>query len=168
MAESAARVVVVYASKHGSTKEIAEALQSALAARGVKTQLASVDEPVDLSDCDAIVFGSAVYMGRWMKSARDFAAERAGDFAGKPVWLFSSGPIGDPPGPVEEPFGIADLKTKLRARDHHVFAGKVDKSQLGFAERAVLAAVRAQEGDSRDWNDIRRWAEAIAGELVPV
>jgi menaquinone-dependent protoporphyrinogen oxidase len=159
-------VAVVYASKHGSTKEIAEAVQSALAGRGLEARLASVDDKISLSAYDAVVLGSAVYMGRWMKSASEFADSHAREIAEKPAWLFSSGPIGNPPLPMEEPFGLPELKARLRARDHRVFAGKIDKSQLGFAEKAVLMAVRAEEGDARDWDDIRSWAGAIADELT--
>ncbi len=159
------RVAVVYASKHGSTREIAEALESTLAGRGLETRLGSVEDTIDLSTCDALVLGSAVYMGRWMKAASEFVDSHAREIAGKPTWLFSSGPIGNPPEPMDEPFGLSELKARLGARDHRVFAGKIDKSQLGFAEKAVLMAVRAEEGDSRNWDDIRSWAGGIADEL---
>lgn len=159
------RIAVVYASRHGSTKEIAEALGEALRADGHKVELASVDDGIDLSAYDATVFGSAVYMGRWLKSAREFAEARGDELTAKPLWLFSSGPIGSQPEPKDDPFGLAELAEKLGAREHRVFAGKIDKSQLGFAERAVLKAVRAEEGDSRDWDEIRAWASSIAEAL---
>ena len=50
---------------------------------------------------------------------------------------------------------------------HHLFAGKLDKSKLGFGERAVMLAFRAVEGDYRDWNEIEAWASGIAHELRP-
>ena len=165
---SGKRVAVIYASRHGSTREIAEALRDGLRERGHNAELGSVDDGVDLTAFDAAVFGSAVYMGRWMKSAREYAEARRGELSGKPLWLFSSGPIGDPPEPMEDPYGIAELKESLGARDHHLFAGKIDKSELGFAEKAVLAAVGADEGDSRDWADVKHWAATIADELARV
>jgi len=158
-------VAVIYASKHGSTREIAEGIQRVLRDRGLEAGLNSVEDRVDLSGADAIVLGSAVYMGRWMKPAREFAGARGGELAGKPLWLFSSGPIGSQPEPKDDPFGIAELMAELGAKEHRVFAGKIDKSQLGFAERAVLKAVRAEEGDSRDWDEIRAWASSIADTL---
>jgi menaquinone-dependent protoporphyrinogen oxidase len=55
----------------------------------------------------------------------------------------------------------------LRARDHRVFAGKLEKEGLGLAERAIVAAVRAEEGDFRPWAEIDAWAAGIAAELRP-
>ena len=159
------KVAIVYASRHGSTEEIAEAVRNAPTDRGLDTQLSSVDDGADLSASDAVVLGSAVYMGRWLKPAREFAEARGGELATKPLWLLSSGPIGDPPEAAQEPLGVAELKSALRARDHRVFAGKIDRSNLGLTEKAVLIAVKAEEGDSRDWDDIRAWASAIADEL---
>ena len=158
-------IAVIYASKHGSTREIAEGLQRVLSDRGLRAELCSVEDGVDLSGFDAVVLGSAVYMGRWLKSAREFAEARGDELTAKPLWLFSSGPIGSQPEPKDDPFGLAELAEKLGAREHRVFAGKIDKSQLGFAERAVLKAVRAEEGDSRDWDEIRAWAWSIAEAL---
>ena len=166
MSEGNGSVAIIYASRHGATKEIAEAMQSELAGHGLSAALHSVEEPIDLTGYDAVVLGSAVYMGRWVKDAREFAETRAGELKDKSLWLFSSGPIGNPPEPMDEPFGLPELKAELGARDHHVFAGKVDKSQLGFGERAVLAAVRAEEGDSRNWDEIRAWASGIADQLA--
>jgi menaquinone-dependent protoporphyrinogen oxidase len=84
----------------------------------------------------------------------------------RPTWLFSSGPIGAPPRPDEsQAVDVHDLVAKTRARGHKLFAGKLDKSKLGFGERAVMLAFRPVEGDYRDWDEIEDWARAIAGEL---
>ncbi len=165
MSEGTASVAVIYASRHGATKEIAEAIQSTLTEHGLSASLLSVDDKIDLAGFGAVILGSAVYMGRWVKDARAFAEENGEQLKAKALWLFSSGPIGETPEPTEEPFGLPELATELGARDHHIFAGKVDKSELGFAERAVLAAVRAEEGDFRDWDDVRKWASEIACDL---
>jgi menaquinone-dependent protoporphyrinogen oxidase len=83
-----------------------------------------------------------------------------------PVWLFSSGPIGkDDPKPKGDPKQVAGLMEKTKARGHRIFAGEVDKSKLGFAERAVTRVVGAPEGDFRDWDAIRAWAGEIAESL---
>lgn len=82
------------------------------------------------------------------------------------VWLFSSGPIGDPPKPQEDPVDIVDILLATKARRHRVFAGKVDKSKLRFGEKAIMVAVRAPEGDFRDWKEITVWAERIGTTLA--
>ena len=85
--------------------------------------------------------------------------------AGRPVWLFSSGPVGDPPKPEEDPVDVADLLAATGAREHRVFAGKLVRKQLSFPERAIVSALRVPEGDFRDWTEIRQWAAGIADAL---
>jgi len=55
-----------------------------------------------------------------------------------------------------------------QAREHKVFAGKLDKQSLGLAERFVTRVVQAPEGDFRDWQAIRDWARSIAASLNQV
>jgi menaquinone-dependent protoporphyrinogen oxidase len=81
------------------------------------------------------------------------------------VWLFSSGPVGDPPKPEEDPVDVAELVAASGAREHRVFAGTLVRRQLSFPERAIVSALRVPEGDFRDWAEITRWAAEIAGAL---
>jgi menaquinone-dependent protoporphyrinogen oxidase len=120
-----------------------------------------------VSEYDAVVLGSAVYAGRWLAAAREFAEIVAQSDPPKPTWLFSSGPIGDPPKPDEGPVDVAHIVEATSARDHRVFSGKIDKSKLSFAEKAILMAVRGQEGDFRDWDALESWANEIADSLTP-
>jgi menaquinone-dependent protoporphyrinogen oxidase len=94
-------------------------------------------------------------------------ADRIAELSPQPeTWIFSSGPIGDPPKPEEDPVDVAPILEATSARDHHVFSGKIDKAKLSFGERAIVVAVRAPEGDFRDWNDIESWANEIADHLT--
>ena len=83
----------------------------------------------------------------------------------KPVWLFSSGPVGDPPTPHENPAEVADLVRHIGARGHRLFPGRIEGSDLGISEKALVALVRASEGDFRPWTEITTWAESIAAQL---
>jgi menaquinone-dependent protoporphyrinogen oxidase len=162
-------VLVAYASKYGSTREIAEAIGTELATHGLDVDVGGVGD-VDADDVpryDAVVLGSAVYAGRWLEPARRFA-ERHGDMlADRPTWLFSSGPIGDPPRPDDaDAVHVEHVLEATRATDHRVFAGKLDRSKLSFAERALVFAFRAEEGDFRDWEEIAGWACDIAETLA--
>ena len=114
---------------------------------------------------DAVVLGSAVYAGHWLKPARDLVARRGPALAARPVWLFSSGPVGDPPKPEEDPVDVAEVLAATAAREHRVFAGKLVRKQLNFPERAIVSALRVPEGDFRDWSDIIGWAAGIAAAL---
>jgi menaquinone-dependent protoporphyrinogen oxidase len=89
------KILVTVASRHGATKEIAEAIARELAERGLEVTVSPVQEVDSIQGYDAVVLGSAVYLGKWMKPAKAFAAREAAGLSSVPVWLFSSGPIGD-------------------------------------------------------------------------
>jgi menaquinone-dependent protoporphyrinogen oxidase len=160
------KVLVAAASRHGATQEIAEAIGTALDAEGLHPSVATVADAGDPAGYDAVVLGSAVYMGHWLDAATTYVDAHGAVLSARPTWLFSSGPIGDPPRPDEaHAVDVAELLAKTRAKGHKLFAGKLDKGELGFGERAVMLAFRAAEGDYRDWHEVEAWAGAIAGEL---
>lgn len=158
-------VLVTAGSKHGATAEIAEHIGGALAKHGIEVTVAQPEQATSLEDYHAVVLGSAVYAGHWQKEAIRLA-ERIGAADPRPlVWLFSSGPIGEPPKPEEDPVDIEVISNTTSAREHRVFAGKIDRSKLSLGERAIVTALRAPEGDYRNWEEITAWAEGIAGIL---
>ena len=160
-------VLVTAASGHEATREIAEAIADGLNRRGVDAEARPVDEVTSLDGVDAVVIGSAIYMGRWLKTAREFVSEHASELSSVPVWLFSSGPLGPPDHliPEGESADAEQLIELVRARGHRVFAGRLERASLGFAERAAAKAVGAPEGDCRDWDAIDAFAGEIASEL---
>jgi menaquinone-dependent protoporphyrinogen oxidase len=160
------RVLVTAASKHGSTTEIARTIGWTLEDAGIRTRILEPDEVRDVGWFDAAVIGSAVYAGRWLESARDFVERTAPGLAGKPVWLFSSGPLGNPPEPATEPADVPAVMAATGAREHRTFAGVLYRSRLGFVERAVSTTAGAAEGDFRAWNEIKAWAVQIATTLL--
>ena len=160
------RVLVAAASKYGATLEIAQAIARGVEGAGCEVEVARIDEVGDVAAFDALVLGSGVYAGRWLKSARRFVEDHADEIVARPTWLFSSGPIGVPPKPdADSAVNLDEIVAKTKAREHRVFAGKLDKSVLGFADRAIISAVRSAEGDFRDWDEIDAWAWAIAASL---
>jgi menaquinone-dependent protoporphyrinogen oxidase len=157
---------VAAATKHGATLEIAEKIGQVLADEGLSVRVEAVERVTGVDTFDAVVLGSAVYVGHWLESARTFVEQNAFALRVRPTWLFSSGPIGDPPRPADEDaVNVDDLMAATEAKQHRLFAGRVDKHRLSFAERAVLLAVRAKEGDYRDWDEISGWAREIAQAL---
>jgi menaquinone-dependent protoporphyrinogen oxidase len=159
------RVLVTAASKYGATGEIAQAIGEVLREHGLDSTVGPSDDATSVDGYDAVVLGSAVYAGRWLKPARGLVERSRDALAARPVWLFSSGPVGDPPKPEEDPVDVAEIVAATGARDHRVFAGKLVRKQLGFGDKAIAVALRVPDGDFRDWTEIRRWAAGIADAL---
>ncbi len=161
------RVLVTAASRHGATHEIADAIAAGLERRGVDAGVQHAEQLSSLDGYDAYVIGSAVYVGRWLDTARELVESNASALAERPVWLFSSGPLGPPDAlkPEGDPVDAAALVEAVAAEDHRIFAGKLDRKLLSFGEKAVVLAVPAPEGDFRDWEAIDGFAGEIAGHL---
>ncbi len=171
------RTLVVYASKHGATRGIAERIADRLGEAGIHAEARQAAVAGNLAGWDAFVVGSAIYAGRWQKEASHFVRRNRAILASKPVWLFSSGPLGsetvDAKGrdvrAAAEPREIAGFRTLVGARDHRVFFGALDPTQLGAASRLMrktsAGAALLPEGDFRDWAEIGAWSGDIAREL---
>jgi menaquinone-dependent protoporphyrinogen oxidase len=159
------RVLVVVASRHGATRQIADSVAGVLRAAGLEASVEDAEAGADPAGYDAVVLGSAVYYGRWLQSARAFADERASALADRPVWLFSSGPVGDQRTADGAPSGPDPRKLVPGARDHVVFGGRIERGLLGLRERAVVRVVHAGDGDFRNWEEIGSWAAGIADDL---
>ena len=159
------RVLVTAASKHGATLEVADAIADRLAAQGMDVVQRLPADVTALDEFDAVILGSAVYAGRWLDAARRFVDRLGAELRDLPVWLFSSGPLGDPLKPEQDPIDAAPMLEATDACGHRIFAGRLDRSRLGFADKAIVVALRAPEGDFRDWDAIHAWADEISRTL---
>ena len=156
------RALVTVSSKHGGTEGIGRAIAEVLESAGIDVDVISPSGVGPLDEYDAIVVGSALYMGHWMGPARDFVQGHADELRRRPVWLFASGPV---TGVTDDPYDAAEglkLQELIGGRDFRVFAGKLDRNGLGFAERAIVRLIKSPWGDYRPWESIREWAATIA------
>jgi menaquinone-dependent protoporphyrinogen oxidase len=101
------RILVSVASKHGSTAEIGEWIAAELRAEGLDVDVAPPPEVTALDQYRAVVLGSAVYAGRWRDEAKDLVGRHGPALAASDVWLFSSGPVGEPLKPEDDPADAA-------------------------------------------------------------
>ncbi len=175
-------VLVAYASRHGATRGIAERIAQTLQAAGVTAEARPAASVKSLAGYDAFVIGSAAYLFHWLKDAAALVRRNRALLAAKPVWLFSSGPLGtealDAKGRDQKeaaiPKEIVELQEAVGARDHRVFFGAYerDRKPVGLAERFVSLMPAAREGlpegDFRDWPEIEAWAAGIGRELTTV
>lgn len=173
------RVLVAYASRHGATRGIAERIADTLRAAGLDTDLQRAASVRNLASYDAFVIGSAAYMLHWLDDAASLVRRNRTVLAGKPVWLFSSGPLGTDPTNAEGvdqkeasvPKEIAELTGAIHPRDHRVFFGAVEagRKPIGIAERLMTIMPAARDalpkGDFRNWPEIEGWARTIARDL---
>ena len=157
------KVLVAYASKHGSTEEVAGRIGKALRQEGLDTVVLPVGSIQSLDAYGAIVVGSSVYFEAWSREAADWVRRHREELNRIPVWLFSMGPVGDKELPVARE--VAEFDAMIKPRDHRVFSGVIDRTKLNFAERLMVKGVGAPEGDFRDWGAIDAWAIAIAEAL---
>jgi menaquinone-dependent protoporphyrinogen oxidase len=160
------RVLIAYASKHGATEEIADVIAQDMMSAGLNVDLRRASTVESISSYDAVIIGSAIYMGQWQPDAMSLIDTFESALKEKNVWLFSSGPIGEDPFPKDEPPVTEQLLERTGAHEHQSFTGRLDKSTLGFGERIITAAVRAPEGDFRDWDAIRAWARHVATMVI--
>ena len=159
-------VLVAYASKHGSTQGIAERIAEQLRQLGKQAEARPLDEVSDPGSYEALVIGSAIYYGSWMKEATEWVHRNRAVLVKLPVWLFSVGPLGTEVKDAEQqPKEMAEFQQAILPREQRVFFGALDHQRLSFAERMVVKAVRAPEGDFRDWEAIDAWAASIARDL---
>lgn len=159
------KVLVSASSRHGATSEIAKAIADALVGAGIEADLRRPEEVASVAAYDGIVLGSGVYAGRWLGPVKQLIERESDGLAAKPVWLFSSGPLGDPLKPEGDPEDVELLLKRTHAIAHRTFAGRIDKRQLGIAEKAIFAVVHAPEGDFRPWPAIADWTAEIANTL---
>ncbi len=166
----AIRVLVAYASKYGATKEIAERVGETLRQAGLEANVAPANRAGEVTGYDAVVLGSAVYAGQWLKEAATLLEANERHLSGRPVWLFSSGPTGKGD-PVELmkgwrfPTAQQPVADRVRPRDIAFFHGEIDVKKLNFAERLLVKGIKAPVGDFRDWDAITAWAAGIADSL---
>lgn len=115
------KVLACAASKHGSTKEIAGAIGHRLTEADVSVDVDDVEEVNDIAQYDAVILGSAVYMGNWLQSARRFVTDHLGELATRPTLLFSSGPTGDPPRPApQRAVSIDAITASITPKEHRL------------------------------------------------
>ncbi len=172
-------VLVAYASRHGATEGIAERIAARLRLDGLAVEAVPAATVRDASAYDAFVVGSAAYMFHWLTDAVRFVKRNRATLAARPVWIFSSGPLGtervDAKGRdallASEPKEFAQFRAMLQPRGEQVFFGAFDLAgpPVGLAERFTRMMPAARDalpvGDFRDWAAIDAWADAIAQQL---
>ncbi|RSM85302.1 flavodoxin [Kibdelosporangium aridum] len=159
------RVLVAYATKMGSTYEIAEAIGKEIASTGDEVTVLPVQDVLDVSYYDAVVLGSALYMFRWRKEAVAFLRRFREELTARPVWLFHSGPLEENADqPQKTPTAVARLVVDIGAEEPVTFGGRIEPATAkGFMAKRMAKGPMA--GDYRNWDQIHEWAREVARSL---
>jgi menaquinone-dependent protoporphyrinogen oxidase len=162
-------VLIAYASKYGSTKEIAEHIALVLRREGFEVTVSDAEAVSSLYPYNAVIIGSALYFDNWLPAASELLESFQDDLARKDVWLFSSGITGE--GDFEKvidwsyPEALKDVIKTIKPKAITLFGGKVDSNQLSLEDWLVNPGVRVEVGDYRNWVKIEAWAQTIADTL---
>jgi menaquinone-dependent protoporphyrinogen oxidase len=179
MKEDTMKVLVTFATAHGSTRGVAERIAGRLEARGHEVTVQAADAVDSFAWYDAAVVGSAIHNGRWLPDAADLVMRDRRDLAGRPAWFFSVSLLGD-----EEtafPSVVTRVLRELRARTrgarpfppgvepraHRWFGGAIAPEHWSRAGRVSFAVMQGRYGDHRDWSHVDAWADSIADGLEP-
>lgn len=162
------KVLVAYATKYGSTGEIAQAIGSELEKQGAAAEVKPAAEVISVDGYDAVILGSGLYTGRWHEDAVSFTRRFEAALKARPVWLFSSGPTGgskeadavlarakESPETFPMTRSVERCATRVGARGHATFPGKIGDTMKGFWTKWV------PKGDWRDFDAIARWSQGI-------
>ena len=164
------KVLVAYASKYGSTKEIAEKIGESIKGEGLDVDVLSAEKVKDINGYQGVVIGSASYIGMWRKEANNFVKKYEQPLARMPVWIFSSGPAekGDPVQLMKGwlyPTALKPVIENIKPKDITVFHGNINVDKMNFIEKQMIKMVKSGYGDFRDWKAIAGWGRGIAAAL---
>lgn len=166
------RILVVHASAHHSTSEIAARLATRLRERGADVVCVPVPQAPPVAEFDAVVVGSAIHDAAWLPEADAFVQRAAAELAARPVWLFSVGMPAALARPLRrmaarsEARKVAEpYRDRIHPRGERLFDGVFRRDQLSGTAARVFRALGGRFGDFRDWPGIDTWADEIAAEL---
>jgi menaquinone-dependent protoporphyrinogen oxidase len=152
-------ILVTYASRYGTTREVAEGIAARLREHDLIVDVRPVVEVDDLRPYSAVVIGGGIYMGRWHRDARGFVRHFREELSELPVAVYALGPVTDKPKDLAA--SMKQLDDALASLPVHpfaarVFGGAIDPRKLRFPFNYMPPA------DVRDWVAIRAWAAELA------
>lgn len=171
-------VLVAYATRYGSTQEVAEVVASALREHQLTVDLQPMHEVQAIDEYRAVLLGAPLYLGHWHKDACQFLAQHREALMERPIVVFALGPLQNPPDAEEWQSAREQLDHELAQFPWlhplavEVFGGMYDPQHLRFTDR-LLASLPASPlhhmpaHDARNWSTILTWANHLAEQLQP-
>jgi menaquinone-dependent protoporphyrinogen oxidase len=162
-------MLVAYATRYGSTQEVAEVVAATLRERGLTVDIQAMQDVQTLDQYRAIVLGAPLYMFRWHKDALRFLTQYRAVLAHRPVAIFALGPFHAEEKEFQEVRKQLDKELAkypwLKPEAIAIFGGKFDPQKLAFPYTLIPALKRIPASDARDWAAIRAWTSDLAGQF---
>jgi menaquinone-dependent protoporphyrinogen oxidase len=166
-----ALILVAYATRYGSTQEVAEAVASTLRERGLAVDIGPMQQVRTLDQYRAVVLGAPLYMFHWHKDALHFLARHRAALTARPVAIFALGPFHAEEKEFQEVRGQLEKELAkfpwLRPAAIAIFGGKFDPQKLTFPYNLVPGLKNMPVSDVRDWTAIRNWASDLVAQFQP-
>jgi menaquinone-dependent protoporphyrinogen oxidase len=163
------KVLVAYASKCGSTGEVAQAIAQELCARGMTVDVRRVSEVKDAAEYDAFVVGSAIRMGSWLGEAKKFVETNAAVLQAAPTAFFTVHMLNtddSEESKTNRAAYVAPIHAVVQPQAEAFFAGKIDLGKMSFLDRMISKMMGAQDEDKRDWDAVKQWANQLAPQFA--
>jgi menaquinone-dependent protoporphyrinogen oxidase len=164
------RTLVAYASRAGSTAEVAEAIGDVLRTGGLDVDIRPVKEVVGVGGYDSLVLGTAIWAGQPLPEMKRFAVDHRAALGRMPVAYFIQCDLLRENTPASRQIAlgyVAPLRKVKEPVSVGLFAGR---RVFGTANPLVVwvfkRILRLQEGDWRNWDQIRAWAESLVAQLA--
>ncbi len=164
----ARKVLVTYATKYGTTREIAEEIAAALTGAGLDTDIIPVMEVGIIDAYDAVVIGSPLYMGKILVEAREFCKQYKPYLEGKWIAFFVSGiAVCKGENNNEAMLEAIDAMSEyVKIEEKGTFGGRLSMDRLSESDMQLATIAGAPEGDFLDMENVRAWAKEIGRKIT--
>ena len=167
-------ILIVYATRAGSTVEVAQVIGEVLGGRGFEVQIKSVKENPAVDGYQAVIIGSAIRMGNWLPEVVDFLRKNQPKLSQIPTAIFTCHRLNtgeDAASRAAREAYSAPIRQIVSPQAEAFFSGTLDHAKLNFVDRMLAQAVEKSTltpaGDFRDWSRIRSWAQTVVDEERP-
>lgn len=164
-------ILVAYATRYGSTKEVAEKVAATLREQGLEVEFQAMRQVQTLSGYSAVVLGAPLYMFHWHKDALAFLSRHREVLTQMPVAIFALGPFHDDAKELQEVRAQLDKElTKfpwLEPVAIEIFGGKFDPDKLTFPYNILPGLKSMPASDGRNWTAIQVWANTLTTRFQP-
>ncbi len=163
------RILVAYATRTGSTAEVADRIAGRLCQAGLSAEARPVTEVTNLEDYSGAVLGSAVRFASWLPETTDFVSANRDALSAMPVAYFTMHMLAlgdDPAAAAERAKYTAKARDLITPTDEVFFEGMIDPARLSFLDRLAVRFVKSPVGDRRDWEKIAAWTDRLTPQFA--